>query len=145
MSRASGLSRVEKQERTRDALLRAAAKLFCRRGLEGTSVDELVVLPVRKVVEVLHSDDRSDRLRLCQLCRCDAADAKVADEAKRAAFDFCRKILGCNLTLSNRHMAHLWPLKTNAVTNSIHAFDSAHAHCCVNLDVAFGIGDSRAH
>jgi AcrR family transcriptional regulator len=41
MSQASGLSRVEKQERTRDALLRAAAKLFCRRGLEGTSIDEV--------------------------------------------------------------------------------------------------------
>jgi AcrR family transcriptional regulator len=35
------VSRVEKQERTREALLRAASRLFCRRGLEGTSVDEV--------------------------------------------------------------------------------------------------------
>jgi AcrR family transcriptional regulator len=41
MSRAGGMSRVEQQERTRGALLRAASKLFCRRGLEGTSVDEV--------------------------------------------------------------------------------------------------------
>jgi AcrR family transcriptional regulator len=35
------LSRAEKQEHTREALLKAASKLFCRRGLEGTSVDEI--------------------------------------------------------------------------------------------------------
>src|SRR3954451_15899385 len=40
VSRKSAVSRVEKQERTREALLRAASRLFCRRGLEGTSVDE---------------------------------------------------------------------------------------------------------
>jgi AcrR family transcriptional regulator len=32
---------VEQQERTRGALLRAASRLFCRRGLEGTSIDEI--------------------------------------------------------------------------------------------------------
>jgi len=32
---------VEKQERTREALLRAASELFCKRGLEGTSIDEV--------------------------------------------------------------------------------------------------------
>jgi len=36
-----GMTRVEKQQRTRGALLRSASKLFCRRGLEGTSVDEV--------------------------------------------------------------------------------------------------------
>ena len=41
MKRTRGMSRTEKQERTRDALLRAASKLFCRRGLEGTSIDEI--------------------------------------------------------------------------------------------------------
>jgi AcrR family transcriptional regulator len=41
MSREGALSRVEQQERTRGALLRAASKLFCRRGLEGTSIDEI--------------------------------------------------------------------------------------------------------
>jgi hypothetical protein len=41
MKRTRGMSRTEKQERTRDALLRAASRLFCRRGLEGTSIDEI--------------------------------------------------------------------------------------------------------
>jgi AcrR family transcriptional regulator len=35
------MSRLERQQRTRGALLRSASKLFCRRGLEGTSVDEV--------------------------------------------------------------------------------------------------------
>lgn len=41
MRRRRGLSRAEKQERTRGALLRAASRLFCKRGLEGTSIDEV--------------------------------------------------------------------------------------------------------
>jgi AcrR family transcriptional regulator len=39
MRRGRNPSRAEKQERTRGALLRAASRLFCRRGLEGTSID----------------------------------------------------------------------------------------------------------
>jgi AcrR family transcriptional regulator len=35
------LTRREKQQRTRKALLEAATQLFCRRGLEGASVDEV--------------------------------------------------------------------------------------------------------
>jgi AcrR family transcriptional regulator len=35
------LSRREKQQRTRTSLLKAAAQLFCKRGLEGTSIDEV--------------------------------------------------------------------------------------------------------
>jgi AcrR family transcriptional regulator len=35
------LTRREKQQRTRQALLEAAVKLFCERGLEGASVDEV--------------------------------------------------------------------------------------------------------
>jgi AcrR family transcriptional regulator len=35
------LSRREKQQRTRVSLLTAAAQLFCKRGLEGTSIDEV--------------------------------------------------------------------------------------------------------
>jgi AcrR family transcriptional regulator len=35
------LSRREKQQLTRQALLEAAARLFCERGLEGTSIDEV--------------------------------------------------------------------------------------------------------
>jgi AcrR family transcriptional regulator len=42
MRRGRGMSRAEKQEQTREALLRAASKLFCSRGLEGTSIDEVV-------------------------------------------------------------------------------------------------------
>jgi AcrR family transcriptional regulator len=41
MSRQPGLSRTEKQEGTRRALLEAASRLFCGRGLEGTSIDEI--------------------------------------------------------------------------------------------------------
>src|SRR4030088_3479843 len=37
----AGLTRREKQERTRASLLKAAAALFCRHGLEGTSVDQI--------------------------------------------------------------------------------------------------------
>jgi AcrR family transcriptional regulator len=35
------LTRREKQQRTRTSLLSAAAQLFCKRGLEGTSIDEV--------------------------------------------------------------------------------------------------------
>jgi AcrR family transcriptional regulator len=35
------LSRREKQQRTRKSLLKAAAKLFCKRGLEGASIDDV--------------------------------------------------------------------------------------------------------
>jgi AcrR family transcriptional regulator len=35
------MSRREKQQRTRQALIEAAVKLFCERGLEGASVDEI--------------------------------------------------------------------------------------------------------
>jgi AcrR family transcriptional regulator len=41
MSAGETLTRREKQQRTRKALLEAAAKLFCQRGLEGASVDEV--------------------------------------------------------------------------------------------------------
>jgi AcrR family transcriptional regulator len=37
------LTRREKQQRTRTSLLRAAAQLFCKRGLEGTSIDEVAL------------------------------------------------------------------------------------------------------
>jgi AcrR family transcriptional regulator len=35
------LTRREKQQRTRKSLLKAASEIFCRRGLDGTSVDEV--------------------------------------------------------------------------------------------------------
>ena len=35
------MSRLEKQQRTRSALLTAASGLFCRHGLEGTSIDDV--------------------------------------------------------------------------------------------------------
>jgi AcrR family transcriptional regulator len=35
------MTRREKQQRTRSSLLRAAGKVFCRNGLEGTSVDQV--------------------------------------------------------------------------------------------------------
>ena len=36
-----GMTRREKQQRTRSSLLRAAAEVFCKRGLEGASIDEV--------------------------------------------------------------------------------------------------------
>jgi AcrR family transcriptional regulator len=41
MRRRDGMTRLEKQQRTRGALLSSASKLFCRRGLEGTSIDDV--------------------------------------------------------------------------------------------------------
>ena len=41
MRQGRSLSRAEKQEQTRESLLKAASKLFCRRGLEGTSIDQI--------------------------------------------------------------------------------------------------------
>ena len=41
MKRTRGISRAEKQEGTRRSLLGAASRLFCKRGLEGTSIDEI--------------------------------------------------------------------------------------------------------
>ena len=38
---AAGMTRREKQQQTRNSLLRAAGKLFCRTGLEGASVDQV--------------------------------------------------------------------------------------------------------
>src|SRR5437899_5928111 len=35
------LTRREKQQRTRKSLLQAAAKMFCKHGLEGASIDEI--------------------------------------------------------------------------------------------------------
>jgi AcrR family transcriptional regulator len=35
------MTRHEKQQHTRNSLLRAAAKVFCKRGLEGASIDEV--------------------------------------------------------------------------------------------------------
>src|SRR5437899_10644674 len=35
------LTRREKQQRTRKSLLQAAAKMFCKHGLEGASIDEV--------------------------------------------------------------------------------------------------------
>src|ERR671910_103600 len=35
------ISRSEKQAKTRSSLLKAAAKVFCRHGLEGASIDEV--------------------------------------------------------------------------------------------------------
>jgi AcrR family transcriptional regulator len=41
MSTSESLTRRQKQQLTRKALLEAAARLFCERGLEGTSIDEI--------------------------------------------------------------------------------------------------------
>lgn len=41
MSSGQTLTRREKQRRTRQALLEAASEMFCRRGLDGASIDEV--------------------------------------------------------------------------------------------------------
>ena len=41
MSSAQTLTRREKQQLTRKSLLRAASEMFCRRGLDGASIDEV--------------------------------------------------------------------------------------------------------
>jgi AcrR family transcriptional regulator len=41
MSSGPTLTRREKQQRTRRSLLRAASEVFCRRGLDGASIDEV--------------------------------------------------------------------------------------------------------
>ena len=49
--------------------------------LRGQGVDQLVVAPVGEVVEVLHADDRRDRLRLGDLLGGHGADAEVPDQS----------------------------------------------------------------
>jgi AcrR family transcriptional regulator len=41
VSSGEALTRHEKQQRTRKSLLKAASEMFCRRGLEGASIDEV--------------------------------------------------------------------------------------------------------
>jgi AcrR family transcriptional regulator len=41
MSSGQTLTRREKQQRTRKSLLKAASQMFCRRGLEGASIDDV--------------------------------------------------------------------------------------------------------
>src|SRR6266404_1807212 len=44
-------------------------------------IDEAVVIPVRQVVEVLHTDNLCDRLRLCQLIATDVAKPEMTNQS----------------------------------------------------------------
>ncbi|HEX6116327.1 MAG TPA: TetR/AcrR family transcriptional regulator [Solirubrobacterales bacterium] len=102
MSRRS-LTRHQKQAETRSSLLRSAAKLFCRHGLDGASVEEvahdagytkgafysnfkskeelfLVMLDERFAAEL----ERTDRIL--------AGEGEWADEARDAARDFIASV-----------------------------------------------------
>jgi AcrR family transcriptional regulator len=55
------LTREERRERTRRALLDAAAKLFCDKGMEGTSIDELAAAAgYTKGAFYTHFDSKED-------------------------------------------------------------------------------------
>ena len=93
------LTRHEKQAKTRSSLLRSAAKLFCRHGLEGASVDE-VAQDAGYTKGAFYSNFKSkEELFLVMLdekfgSELDRVDALLAgtgdadDEARSAAEDF---------------------------------------------------------
>lgn len=97
--RRTGGTRQEKQRRTRDALLRAAAKLFCREGLEGASVED-VAEEAGYTKGAFYANFRNkeelflvmlDEKYAAELERLDAAlsgSAEPYDEARSAAADF---------------------------------------------------------
>jgi AcrR family transcriptional regulator len=92
-------SRREKQQRTRTSLLRAAAKLFCRHGLDGASIDD-VAEEAGYTKGAFYANFRNkeelflvmlDEKFSAELARVDAAltgDAEPRDEARTAAADF---------------------------------------------------------
>src|SRR5205807_2113634 len=92
-------TRHEKQQRTRSSLLKAASKLFCRRGLEGTSIDE-VAAAAGYTKGAFYANFRSkeelflvmlDERFSAELERIDRALAGAGDpeaEAQTAAADF---------------------------------------------------------
>jgi AcrR family transcriptional regulator len=95
------LTRREKQEHTRSSLLRAAAKVFCKRGLEGASIDDVAELAgftkgafyanFRNKEELfLVMLDEKFSAELQRLDRALAGTEEPRDEARTAAADFIR-------------------------------------------------------
>jgi AcrR family transcriptional regulator len=93
------LTRREKQQQTRKSLLRAAAKLFCRRGLEGASIDEVAQVAgytkgafyanfkSKEELFLVMLDERFAE-ELDRLDRALAGTQEPGEEARAAAVDF---------------------------------------------------------
>ena len=93
------LTRREKQQRTRKSLLRAAAKLFCKRGLEGASIDEVAQaagytkgafyanFKSKEELFLVMLDERFAE-ELDRLDRALAGTQEPGEEARAAAVDF---------------------------------------------------------
>ncbi|HUE26773.1 MAG TPA: TetR/AcrR family transcriptional regulator [Solirubrobacteraceae bacterium] len=93
------LSRREKQQRTRTSLLAAAAQLFCKRGLEGASIDEVAQaagytkgafyanFKSKEELFLVMLDERFAR-ELERLDRALAGTQEPHEEARAAAADF---------------------------------------------------------
>ena len=96
---AEAVTRREKQQRTRTSLLRAAAQLFCERGLEGTSIDEVAQaagytkgafyanFKSKEELFLVMLDERFAR-ELERLDRALAGTEEPHEEARAAAADF---------------------------------------------------------
>jgi len=93
------MTRHEKQQHTRNSLLRAAAKVFCKRGLEGASIDEVTeqagftkgafYANFRSKEELfLVMLDEKFSAELERLDRALAGTEEPRDEARTAAADF---------------------------------------------------------
>ena len=93
------LTREEKQRQTRSCLLRSAAKVFARRGLEGASIDEVAAdagftkgafyanFSSKQDCFLAMLDERFAE-RLSQLEALTAAEDHLEDQARSAAADF---------------------------------------------------------
>ena len=93
------LTRREKQQRTRNSLLKAAAQIFCQHGLEGASVDQVAQtagytkgafyanFKSKEELFLVMLDERFSR-ELYRLDRTLAGTEEPHDEARAAAADF---------------------------------------------------------
>jgi AcrR family transcriptional regulator len=99
----AAVTRREKQAETRDSLLRAAAKLFCRHGLEGSSVEQVALeagytkgafyanFRSKEELFLVMLDEKFDA-EIARLERMLAGDRQPGEEARDAAQDFLRFI-----------------------------------------------------
>jgi AcrR family transcriptional regulator len=95
------LSRKEKQARTRSSLMRSAAHIFCKRGLEGASIDEVAedagytkgafYANFRSKQELFLAmlDDRFEQ-RIEEADRAFAEEGSPPEQARQAAGDYAR-------------------------------------------------------
>ena len=97
------LSRKEKQARTRQSLLRSAAKIFACRGMQQTSIDEVAEdagytkgafyanFKSKEELFLAMLDERFAE-RLGEIDRALRSDAELEDQARRAGEEFVRAI-----------------------------------------------------